>query len=534
MSAGQPVRTLAVWCLDWPVVASGVDVSQPVAVMWANRVIASSATARALGVDRGLRRREAQGRCPALVVVERDVGREARAFEAVLSAVEEFTPRVELTRPGRCAFATRGPSRYFGGDQALADLVFAKVTATLQGRTTCRVGVADGPFAAELGARHRRASLTGSLVIDPERSAAFLSPLAITTLERPELSAVLLRLGVRTLGDFAKLPAADVLARFGNDGLRAHRVACGLDERPPDTRKPPADMTFVAEIDPPAERVDQAAFVARSLAEQLNAALATAGGVCTSIAIEAETEHGEQQVRLWRHEGALTAAAIVDRARWQLDGWLNGSEASRPTGGLVRLAIVPDEIIPAKGRQLGFWGGATEADERALRALTRVQGLLGVEAVRVPEVSGGRSPREQVRLVPVANTDIAARIEGRVRFQPDAATAQAMPPWPGRLPAPAPGIVHQSSVPVGVLSGDGKALSVNGRGVLSAPPGRLVGPGKAPRDIVSWAGPWPIDERWWDHRTRRRCARLQVVTDDGVARLLVLEGGAWFVEALYD
>ncbi len=525
------MRTLAVWCLDWPVVAAGYTPDQLVAVVWANRVVASSAAARERGVTRGLRRREAQGRCPQVEVVERDLSVEARAFERVLLAVEQITPRVELTRPGRCAFPTRGPSRYFGGDQALAELVHEKVTEALRGSTTCRVGVADGPFASELAARHRRSEATGSLVIDPGEAPPFLAPLAITTLERPELSDVLFRLGVTTLGDYAKLPAADVLARFGDEGLLAHRLASGLDERPPATRMPLLDMAVTAEIDPPAERVDQAAFVARSLAEQLNEALEKRGAVCTTVAIEAETEQGETQVRWWRHEGALSAAAIVDRARWQLDGWLNGSEVSRPTGGLIRLTLAPEDIVAAKGRQLGFWGGATEADDRALRALTRVQGLLGIEAVQVPELAGGRSPGEQVRLIPLATTDTEARLETESSGQ---ATKVTLPPWPGRLPTPSPATIHQAALPLGVLGSDGNAVAVSGRGLLSAPPVRLVFPGEQPRNVEAWAGPWPIDERWWDDRTRRRCARLQVVTSDGIARLLVLEGGAWFLEATYD
>ncbi len=533
--SSAPVRTLAVWCADWPVVASGGDPSQPLAVLFANRVVASSVAARDLGVVRGLRRREAQGRCPELVVVERDLSSEARSFESVIAAVEAFTPRIELTRPGRCAFPTLGPSRYFGGDDALADLVVDGVSIALDNRTFCRVGVADGPFAAELAARHRHDGRPGAMVVPPGDAASFLAPLAITTLERPDLTTVLVRLGIRSLGEFAQLPASDVLARFGDDALRAHRLASGLDERPPDTRKPPADLTFTSEIDPPAHRVDQVAFVARILAEQLNEALEAIGGVCINIAIEVETETGEHQVRLWRHEGALSPAAIVDRARWQLEGWLNGSEASRPTGGVNRLLLAPEEVVAAKGRQLGFWGEATELDERAVRALTRVQGLLGVEAVRVPELAGGRHPGEQIKLVQMANTDLTARIEKAASGRQAGRQPEAnLPPWPGRLPSPAPGMVFQSSVPVAVVGANGDAVAVDGRGELSGPPGRLVVAGSPPIDIVAWAGPWPIDERWWDARTRRRCARLQVVTADDVARLLALEGGAWFVEALYD
>ncbi|NIR38770.1 MAG: DNA polymerase Y family protein, partial [Actinobacteria bacterium] len=56
-----------------------------------------------------------------------DEAREARAFEPVAAALDDVTPRIEITRPGTCAFATRGPSRYFGGDEAVAELVRARM-----------------------------------------------------------------------------------------------------------------------------------------------------------------------------------------------------------------------------------------------------------------------------------------------------------------------------------------------------------------------------------------------------------------------
>src|SRR5438094_4197343 len=113
-------RTLVVWCPDWPVTAAGFSAAGPVAVLLANRVVACSAAARAGGVRRGVRRRQAEARCPGLQLVPNDPDGEARAFEPVVAAVEAFCPRVEIVRPGVCAVATRGPSRYFGGDESLA------------------------------------------------------------------------------------------------------------------------------------------------------------------------------------------------------------------------------------------------------------------------------------------------------------------------------------------------------------------------------------------------------------------------------
>jgi len=518
-----PVRTLVAWCPDWPVVAFGRGLDEPVAVVHANRVIAASPEARRHGVARGLRRRVAQSRCAELDVVERDEAREARTFEPVLAALDDITPRVEVTRPGTCALVMRGPARYFGGDEAVADLVRERMGEVLDGRTEVRVGIADGPFAAGLVAR----AAHPIRIVAAGESPAFLAPMSTSVLDRPELTDVLVRLGIRSLGSFAALPAADVLARFGDEGRGAHRLAAGLDERPPDARLSPPDWSVSAEIDPPADRVDRVAFVARTLADDLHQRLDHDGISCVRIAIEAETEHGETLLRLWRHEGALSAGAIADRVRWQLDGWLNGSAATRPSGGISRVTLLPDEIVPASGRQLGFWGGESEVDERAARVAARLQGQLGADAVKVPERRGGRHPDEQLVLVS------AATVELRGRSADLPVDGDEVAPWPGRLPAPSPSRVPAKPHAVELTDAEGAMVTVTGRGLASAPPVALGIRGRS-LPIVGWAGPWPVDERWWDTDDHRRRARFQILTDDGQARLVTLEQGQWWVTALWD
>ena len=378
-------RTLVVWCPDWPIVAAGIDGEvTPTVVVHANRVVACSAMARSEGVRRGLRRREAQSRCPELVVLQIDPAGEARAFEPVVAAVESLTPGIEITRPGVSVFATRGPSRYFGGDDALAERVAAVVPVT------CRVGVADSVFAAWLAAR------SGTGVVAVGTTPAFLAPFPTSVLDaHGSTSSVALvdllgRLGIRTLGEFAALPITDVVARFGPEGGIAHRLASGVDERPLAGRVPPPDLAVVIELDPPAERADVVTFAVRGLAADLHERLARRGLACTRVAIEAETEHGERLVRVWRSDGPLTPSAMADRVRWQIDGWLNTSWADRPSGGISVVQLLPEEVVADDGRQLGFWGGSSAADDRAARAFARLQGLFGPDAVHVATIVGGR------------------------------------------------------------------------------------------------------------------------------------------------
>lgn len=527
---GGATRTLVIHCPDWPVTAADVEADEAAIVVRANRVMAASPAARQAGITTGLRRRESQRRCPQVTVITHDPARDARAFEPLASVLDAITPGVEVSRPGTIAFATRGPSRYFGGDAALAERTTWMAIGALGSRARVQVGIADGAFAALLAA-HDAVGPEQPSVIPTGASPSFLAPQPVDTLIEAtgdaDLVDTLRRLGLRTLGLVADLPATDVLARFGTDGVMVHRVASGLDPRPLDARRPAPDLTVTREIDPPADRVDRAAFVAKALADELHGHLAGNGLACTHVLVEAETTTGEHLARRWRHEGALTAGALADRVRWQLDGWIGGSSPARPTGGIARLTLVPVEVVAARGRQLGFWGGETLVDERILRAVARVQGQLGMDAVTVPECRGGRDPADRVVRVPAAAVDLTAP-------RPAARASSVTAPWPGQIPAPAPALVAATPEAVEVTDADGHRVGVSGRGEVTAAPVTLACPGRDPVAVVAWAGPWPVDERWWDPERHRRRARFQILDAEGVAHLVSVEGGQWWRDATYD
>jgi protein ImuB len=530
-------------------------------------VVAASAEARAEGVMAGQRRREAEARCAGVEVVDGDelAGIGARLFESVARAIEVVTPGVVLEEPGRLGFATRGPSRYFGGDEALAARVLA-LLADLD-VADARVGIADGVFAARLAAY--RAGPGSAEIVPAGTTTAFLSSWPVEVLGPvvaggPELAHLLVRLGLGTLGAFAQVAAPAVLGRFGPDGARAHRLARGLDDEGGVAPLPiPPELVETCELDPPAARVDEAAFAAKSLADHLLARLDELGLTCSQVVVEAETEHGERLVRRWRHEGALSAAALVARVRWQLEGWLTGSvDDESTTGGLSLLRLVPDQVGAATGRQLGFWADAA-AQDRADHAFARIQGLLGHDAVTRAVPVGGRFPTEQVRWVPWGEprtvpgqaSEPGAGPGPEPGAGPGPKPGTGPRPWPGAVPGPSPARVHVPALPACLLDGDGHPVGVGSRGEPSGVPARLecaaLPGGGGP--VVAWAGPWAYDVRWWDRNARRRRALWQVVVgtatdtaeDDaarssedagvpGIACLVVLEHGRTGIEAIYD
>jgi protein ImuB len=429
----------------------------------------------------------------------------ARAFEPVVAIVEEFCPQVEVLQPGVCAFATRGPARYFGGE---AELAARLAEAVCRCGFTCQVGVADGLFAAGLAARAGPTGLLVPLGETPE----FLAGIPVGVLGMPELGELLPRLGIETLGQLAALPPAEAASRFGAQGRLACRLARGLDPRPLIPRPPATDLSVQQEFDPPAEQSEPVIFAAKSLADQMHDRLAGGGFACVRVQVQVRCADGQELSRLWRHDGLLSARAVAERVRWQLDGWLG-------TSGISLLRLVPDQLVRATGRQLALWGDSVISD-RVARAAMRVQAMLGHDRVTRPVLAGGRRPAEQVLLVPFGDAGVPRRPADR--------------PWPAQIPAPAPATVYQVPLAARVTDGAGQAVSVSGRGQLSAPPTWLSAAGRSASAVTAWAGPWPVTERWWDPQHARRQARLQLVTDDGNAWLAALQDGRWLIEASYD
>lgn len=512
--------------MDWPAVAAaaaaGLPSTVPVAVTLANRVVACSAAARSAGVRRGIRRRESQARCPDLHVVTADPARDARHFERVTVAVDELVPRAEVLRPGLLALSVRGAARYFGSEQVTAERLVDAVAAV---GAECQVGVADQLPTAVFAARAGR-------IVDPGSDAEFLSELSVKALAtepslasgtRAELVDLLWRMGIRTIGQFAEVSRSDVASRFGADAVVAHQLARGEPGRGPSGGEPDQELDVEMDCDPPIERVDAAAFAGRALAGRLHRSLEAAGVGCTRLAIHAVTANGGELERVWRCAEPLTEDATADRVRWQLDGWLNRRRADeRPGAPITMLRLRPVEVVSAEALQLPLWGGIGEEDRlRARRALVRVQGLLGPDAVKVPVLSGGRGPAERITLTPLGDELVPRADPGQ--------------PWPGQLPEPSPSVLLDD--PVDVLDAQGNPVRVTARGLFSADPAQLSAPGRSGR-LSWWTGPWPVDERWWDTAAAGggRTARAQVLLggDRQEALLLCYRQRRWYIEGRYE
>ena len=510
-SAGNR-RTMVVWCPDWPVIAAMEAAGETpagarAAVFDKGQVLACSLSARAEGVRRGMRRRDAQSRCPDLEIFDYNPDADSRAFEAVLEAIEVLSPGVAPLRPGLCAL--RVPSRYYGGEAEAAAVIAERLVGL--GVWDCRTGIADGLFAAEQAAR--RALTQDSLIVAPGGSADFLHDLPVDVLDDPDLVGLLRRMGLRTVGEFAGLPGRDVHTRFGSHGALLHRFARGQDPQPVAGRKPPPDFECVLLLEPPLELVEPIAFSMRRTAEKFVIDLADQGLVCTTVRVEVDCDGALSSMRSWLHPRWFGSTDLTDRVRWQL------SAEGAVSAPVDCLRLIPEVVEPLGDHADSLFGGGH--DERVDRGLARVQSMVGHEAVVSVAVQGGRGPADRQLMVPWGERAVAARPSGL--------------PWPGSLPPPAPATVFATPQEALVVGAEGYPVGVSGRGMVTSEPMRFrAREGEPLQPVASWAGPWPIDELWWDEAAGRRIARFQVVGVDGSAWLMIVENGRWLTEARYD
>ncbi|NQX10231.1 DNA polymerase Y family protein [Microbacteriaceae bacterium VKM Ac-2855] len=516
-------RTMLLWCPDWPLVAAAAEhalaAELPLALTERGLVFACSAAARADGVRRGMRLREAQSRSTALVALPYDPILDARAFEPVILALEEITPGVQVIRPGMCAIRARGPRRYYGGELPAARAVLDRLVEL--GVSGARIGIADGAFAAELAAKVGGGEPVA--IVPEDGSPAFLAPLPVGVLETEGPAdagfvTLLRRLGVRTLGGLAALSESDVESRFGPTGARSHRAASGRDTSAVVPRTAPAHLERSVSFEPPLDRIDQVTFAVRVAAEEFVAGLTAALLVCTGIRVEVTDENGRVSARSWLHPRWFAPADVVDRVRWQLQG--SGAIDAGLGAPISRVNVVPEAVDEIGHHEQGLWGSAP--DERIHHGLSRVQSMLGHDAVVTAVLGGGRELRERQHLVPWGD-------------RAPAEAARRTLPWPGALPPPLPGTVFDDLIPVQLRGPDGEAVAVDERGGMSSEPTGFAADAHAALSrIQGWAGPWPVDERWWDPEHARHYDRFQVIDADGTAWLLVAEGSGWFAEARYD
>ena len=175
-------------------------------------VQACSRAAWARGVRVGMTTTAARGLAPDLIVVPADPQLERDTVRALADVLLGLAPQVDAGgRVGGAHLAMYGevPSKTRG--TSFGERVVEQVAAL---GLTARVGIADDRFTAWVAASQVDDGEHGVVSVPRGGSAAFLAPKPLALLAiAPEVQRMLEALGVRTLGEFAALPAPSVGVR---------------------------------------------------------------------------------------------------------------------------------------------------------------------------------------------------------------------------------------------------------------------------------------------------------------------------------
>ena len=465
-----------------------------------------------------------------------------RTYEKVVRAVTAVSPLVEVTGPGCLVFPARGPSRYFGGEQAVVHMLHPLVAGVDAG--PFGIGAAGSRFAA-MAAAHMAAARSQPCIIDGSITQQFIDALPVGALHRlaeiPEdVVDLFLRLGLRTCGALSAIGEKALIERFGVDGRAVHRLVTGADTMLLDPGAPPPDIVRAVDFDSPLADSRHVVGAARACIEDAVAAVSHTGRQCVRILVTCETDHAETNERIWVEPRGFSAPSVAQRLSWQLEGWLTaaGEQDDPPgavTSGVVRVVVTPLECRVLLADQPMLWGGRQQNAERASRAVSLAVAAAPGVSVSVPQWNGGRDASGEYARIPVDMVDLHDESAAQERVR----AGRGVPrDWRGALPAPSPTVVDPDPPAVRVSDAHGVDVSVTGRHELSADPAHVT-VGRHGFTVMRHAGPWPVEERWWDHVRRRRLARVQVLVREdrtGLERVLLLglENGAWCLLARYD
>lgn len=464
---------------------------------------------------------------------------EESLLDVLVSIGREFTPRLEVPDPGvegrgrDVVLDLAGLSRMFGDPWTLAAAI--RRSAAARGLEV-RVALAGTQAAARLLVRHR----AGITIVPAGSEAAALAGLPVTLLDaliparapapaHPRTCApahLFLRWGLRTLGDVAALPAAEVASRLGQEGVAWQVLARGGDLRPLVPSVPEERFAQALDLDWPIEGLEPLSFVLGRLMEPLSAHLVRRGCGAAVLRVQlVQTRQPEDDAGRRVHERSLQLPVPIHDARTLRTLALLDLESHPPQAPVERVVVAVDPA-PAQVVQFSLITRPLPSPEHLSTLIARLTALAGDARCGSPAESdswepgafaivpfaplpGGRVPDDRGHAVS-AGSGMSA---GAAACVPVVALRRFRVPVPAR---------------VQVEAGRPVRVAAARRGV---PGGR----------VLAWAGPWRTSGGWWQDRARAARGawdrdEWEVALSEGaVCRVFrERETGRWFIEGVVD
>jgi DNA polymerase-4 len=190
-------------------------------------VSAASYEARKFGVHSALPLRTAAKLCPHAIFVNGHPERYRECSEKVYKVLTAFSPQVEMASIDEAYLEMTGTARLHGPPMKAAHKLHHRMKEETQ--LNCSIGIGSSRLIAKVSSA--QAKPNGVLWIVPGEEAKFLAPLDVR--EIPGVGKVmeshLHALGIKKVGDLARLEESELGERFGKWGLALAGKARGED-----------------------------------------------------------------------------------------------------------------------------------------------------------------------------------------------------------------------------------------------------------------------------------------------------------------
>jgi DNA polymerase-4 len=190
-------------------------------------VSAASYAARKFGVHSAMPLRTAHKLCPQAIFVDGHPERYRDYSHKVHEVLQAFSPLVEMASIDEAYLDMTGTERLYGPPLRAAHLLHQRMKAKTG--LNCSIGIAASRLVAKISSD--QAKPNGVLWVIPGEETAFLAPLDVRKV--PGVGKVteknLNALGIRKVGDLARLDEAFLEQRFGKWGLALAGKSRGLD-----------------------------------------------------------------------------------------------------------------------------------------------------------------------------------------------------------------------------------------------------------------------------------------------------------------
>jgi protein ImuB len=396
--------------------------SEPVAVLEGRTpletVCSLNRPARLKGAALGMTRLEAEG-IAGLRLLARSVEVEAAARVVLLECAAHVSPRIEEASEGViCAFVLdiAGTGLLFGPPETLAQRLRA---ALLAAGFRASIAVSANFHTARL-----KAAATRGITVIPEgqeATALVKLPLAALSLadEHAETFAIW---GIRTLGELAALPEADLIARLGAQARSWRDLARGVAPHTFQPIEPEFTLKEFFEFETPVEQMDSLLFMGARMIDCLIERASTRALSLASLTVEMSLEGGREHKRAIR-----SAVPSVDRKF--LLKLLQLEIAAHPPPAAVLSFTLTAEAGQSSKVQLGLFAPQTPEPSRLDVTIARLKAIAGEDRVGSPVLEDShRSGSFRMEGFSVTGSSAASKAT-----RPRMALRRMRPPLPVRV-----------------------------------------------------------------------------------------------------